>query len=109
MKFLTLAVYVVAGGLLVGPVAAQQSTANASHQHDTAQPGTSTGHDKMMSDAHASDAALEALMQRVTSARGDDKIKAMQELLAELVRAQTAMHQNMATMHEHMMGHGSQK
>ena len=37
------------------------------------------------------------------SASGNDKVRAMQELVTELVQNQVDMHRHMAMMHEHMM------
>jgi hypothetical protein len=39
----------------------------------------------------------------MTSARGDDKVAAIQALLTELVKNQVDMHREMAMMHDHMM------
>jgi signal transduction histidine kinase len=60
-------------------------------------------HAKMMSDMKAADARLEALVQTMKSASGDDKVRAMQELLTELVQNQVDMHGQMSMMHDHMM------
>ena len=60
-------------------------------------------HDKMMAGMKAADARLEALAQTMTSARGDEKVAAMQALLTELVKNQVDMHRHMAMMHDHMM------
>jgi len=69
----------------------------------TPQVGGVMDHDKMMADMKAADAHLEALAQAMTSARGDDKVAAMQALLTELVKNQVDMHRHMAMMHGHMM------
>ncbi len=37
------------------------------------------------------------------SATGNDKVRAMQELLTELVQNQVDMHRQMSVMHDHMM------
>jgi hypothetical protein len=67
------------------------------------QAGDMMDHDKMMADMKAADARLEALAQAMTSARGTDKVAAMQTLLTELVKNQVDMHRHMAMMHDHMM------
>ena len=69
----------------------------------TPQAGGMMNHDKMMADMKAADARLEALAQTMTSARGDDKVTAMQALLTELVKNQVDMHRHMAMMHDRMM------
>ena len=58
---------------------------------------------KMMADMKAADARLEALVQTMKSASGNDKVRAMQELLTELVQNQVDMHRQMSMMHDHMM------
>lgn len=60
-------------------------------------------HDKMMADMKAADARLESLAQKMQSAQGEEKIRAMQDVLDELVKNQVSMHRQMAMMHEHMM------
>ena len=67
------------------------------------QAGGMMDHDKMMADMKAADARLETLAQTMTSARGDDKVAAMQAVLTELVKNQVDMHHHMAMMHDHMM------
>jgi hypothetical protein len=49
-------------------------------------PGGMMNHAKMMADMKAADARLEALVQTMKSASGNDKVRAMQELLTELVQ-----------------------
>jgi hypothetical protein len=66
------------------------------------QAGGMMDHDKMMADMKAADARLEVLAQTMASARGDDKVVAMQALLTELVTNQLEMHRHMAMMHDHM-------
>jgi signal transduction histidine kinase len=51
----------------------------------------------------AADARLEALAQTMKSASGNEKVRATQELVTELVQNQVDMHRQMAMMHEHMM------
>ena len=69
----------------------------------TPQAGGMMDHDKMMADMKTADARLQALAQTMASARGDDKVAAMQALLTELVENQVDMHRHMAMMHDHMM------
>ena len=56
-----------------------------------------------MSDMKAADARLEALVQTMKSASGNDKVRAMQELLIDLVQNQVDVHRQMSLMHDHMM------
>ena len=60
-------------------------------------------HEKMMADMKAADARLEALSDRMKSAQGDEKIRAIQDVVSELVKNQVDMHRQMGMMHEHMM------
>jgi len=104
MRLIPIAAVAIAGGLLFAPVRAQQLPPKApEHNMPTPQVGGMMDHDKMMADMKAADARLEALAQTMTSARGDDKVAAMQALLAELVKNQADMHRHMAMMHDHMM------
>jgi hypothetical protein len=91
-------------GFFLAPASAQQTTPKAP-EHNMPMPpsGGMMNHDKMMSDMKAADARLEALVQTMKSASGDDKVRAMQELLAELVQNQVGMHRQMSMMHDHMM------
>ena len=104
MKLMPIAALAIAAGLFLAPAGAQQATPKA-HEHSmpTPQAGGMIDHDKMMADMKAADARLEALAQTMKSARGHDQIGAMQNLLAELVRNQVAMHHHMSMMHDHMM------
>ena len=99
-----MAAFAVVAGLLLAPVRAQQAPPKApEHSLPMPQAGAMMDHDKMMADMKAADARLEALAQTMTSARGDDKVAAMQVLLTELVKNQVDMHRHMAMMHDHMM------
>ena len=107
--------------LVQGPVNARQtSQQNPQHQHqqDPAKPAAGMSakctammaeHEKMMADMKAADARLEALVQTMKSASGNDKVRAVQELVTELVQNQVDMHRQMAMMHEHMMSQMSHK
>lgn len=104
MKVLRIAMLVVAGGLLLNPVLAQQPADRDQHEHGA--PAAQQGemdHAKMMADMTAADARLESLLQRMKTAQGSDKTQAMQDLLAEVVQNQLTMHHEMAMMHDHMM------
>ena len=104
MKLILIPALAIAASLLLAPVRAQQAPPKApEHSMPTPQAGGMMDHDKMMADMKAADARLEALAQKMTSARGDDKVAAMQALLTELVKNQVDMHRHMAMMHDHMM------
>ena len=99
-----MATLAVTAGLFLVPAVAQQATPKApEHSMPTPQPAGMMDHDKMMADMKAADARLEALAQTMKSASGNDKVRAMQELVTELVQNQVDMHRQMAMMHEHMM------
>ena len=104
MKLIPIAAFALAAGLFLAPAGAQQATPKAPERsRPMPQAGGMMDHDKMMADMKAADARLEALAQTMTSARGDDKVAAMQTLLTELVKNQVDMHRHMAMMHDHMM------
>ena len=103
MKLIAVAAFVMVAGFLLAPVVAQQP-APQTHEHSMPTPlAGGMDHDKMTADMKAADARLEALAQTMKSARGDDKVKAMQELLSVLVQNQVDMHRQMSMMHDHMM------
>jgi hypothetical protein len=99
-----MATFAISAGLFLAPVSAQQATPKAP-EHSMPMPpsGGMMNHDKMMSDMKAADARLEALAQAMKSASGNDKVRAMQELLTEIVQNQVDMHRQMSMMHDHMM------
>jgi hypothetical protein len=104
MRLIPIAAVALVLGLFLGPVRAQQAPRQApEHSTATPQSGGTMDHDKMMADMKAADARLEALAQTMTSARGDDKVAAMEALLTEVVKNQVDMHRHMAMMHDHMM------
>jgi hypothetical protein len=104
MRLIPIAAVAIATAILLAPVRAQQdSPKTPEHSMPTPRVGGMMDHDKMMADMKAADARLEALAQTMTSARGDDKVAAMQALLTELVKNQVDMHRHMAMMHDHMM------
>jgi hypothetical protein len=111
MKRLPLAAFAIAGCLLLAPVRAQQATPAEPHDHSATVPqaGGMMNHDKMMADMKAADARLDALAQKMKSALGDDKILAMQQLLAELLQNQVTMHEHMLMMHTMMMSQMAHK
>jgi hypothetical protein len=91
-------------GFFLAPAAAQQATPKApEHSMPMPQSGGMVNHDKMMADMKAADARLEALAQTMKSASGDDKVRAMEELVTELVQNHVDMHRQMSMMHEQMM------
>ena len=104
MKMIPMAALAITAGLFLAPAWAQQATPKApEHSMPMPQAGGMMNHDKMMADMKAADARLEALAQTMKSARGNDKVRAMQELLTELVQNQVDMHRQMSMMHDHMM------
>ena len=104
MKMIPLATLALTAGLFLAPTGAQQATPKApEHSMPMPQSGGMMNHDKMMADMKAADARLEALVQTMKSASGNDKVRAMQELVTELVQNQVDMHRQMAMVHEHMM------
>ena len=104
MRLIPIATLTIAAGLFLAPVRAQQAPPKApEHSMPTPQAGGMMDHDKMMADMKTADARLQALAQTMASARGDDKVAAMQALLTELVENQVEMHRHMAMMHDHMM------
>ena len=104
MRLIRIAAFAIAAAVFLAPVRAQQAPPKApEHSMPTPQAGGMMDHDKMMADMKAADARLEALVQTMASARGDDKVTAMQALLTELVENQVDMHRHMAMMHDHMM------
>ena len=110
MRLIPIAVFAIAAGLFLVPVRAQQAPPKApEHSMPTPQAGGMMDHDKMMAGMKAADARLEAMAQTMTSARGDEKVAAMQALLTELVENQIDMHRHMAMMHDHMMSQMSHK
>jgi hypothetical protein len=111
MKWFLLPALAIAGGLVLGPVHAQQATPAPPHDHSATPPEAAgmMNHDTMMSEMKATDARLDALAQTMKSARGDAKMLAMQALLAELVQNQIAMHEHMSMMHTMMMSQMSHK
>jgi hypothetical protein len=104
MTLIPLAALTIAAGLFLVPAGAQQVTPKApEHSMPMPQAGGMMDHDKMMADMKAADARLEALAQTMKSASGNDKVRAMEELLTELVKNQVDMHRHMSMMHDHMM------
>ncbi|SRR5581483_8854820 len=104
MRLIPVAAVAIAAGLLFAPLRAQQVHPKTPEPSmPTPQVRGMMDHDKMMAHMKAADARLEALAQTMTSARGDDKVAAMQALVTELVKNQLDMHRHMAMMHDHMM------
>jgi hypothetical protein len=104
MKVIQIATLAMIVGLSLAPARAQQATSKiAEHSMPTRQSGAMMNHDKMMADMNAADARLDALVQTMKSAGGNDKVRAMQELMTELVQNQVDMHRQMSMMHDHMM------
>ena len=103
MRAFSIGVIAVSAMLFFVPARAQHASTDEQHQHSqaAAQP---TGMDpqKMMAEMKAADDRLQALAEKMTTAKGDDKVQAIQDVVSELVKNQIAMHQRMA-MQEHMM------
>src|SRR5574338_676711 len=105
MKAFSICGILVIAMLLFVPARAQQTSTHEQHQHSQAaqQRAGMMDHDKMMADMKAADARLEALAEKMDLAQGDDKVRAIQDVVSELVKNQIDMHQRMAMMHDHMM------
>ena len=104
MKMIPIATLALTAGLFLAPALAQQVTPQApEHSMPMPQSGGMMNHEKMMADMKAADARLEALAQTMKSATGNDKVRAMQELMTELVHGQVDMHRQMSMMHDQMM------
>jgi hypothetical protein len=108
MKMIPLATLAIIAGLFLAPARAQQATPKAPEQTMPmpmrgGMMGMMDDNMKMMADMKAADARLEALAQAMKSASGDNKVRAMQDLLAELVKNQVDMHHHMSMMHDQMM------
>jgi hypothetical protein len=101
MKSLWFAAAVFGTLLLLSPLGAQQAATQGVHQ-----PGQSAAQqmpgmmdqNKMMEQIKAEDARLQMLAERMKSARGEEKVGAMQDVVSELVT-------NQITLHQHMMMH----
>jgi hypothetical protein len=101
MKSLSFAAVVFGTLLLFSPVGAQQPATKGIHQ-----PGQGTvqqmpgmmDQTKMIEQIKAEDARLQMLTDRMKSARGEEKVGAMQDVVSELVA-------NQMTLHQHMMMH----
>jgi hypothetical protein len=91
--------------------ATPQTAPSQPHEHGATTPqgrgmmdhGKMMDHEKMMAEMKAADSRLEGLAHMMNTLEGDGKIRAMQDVLNELVKNQATMHQHMAMMHEHMM------
>ena len=104
MKMIPMATLAITAGLFLAPAGAQQVTPKTPERSmPMPQSGGMMNHDKMMADMKAADARLEALAQTMKSTSGNDKVRAMQELVTELVQNQVDMHRQMSMMHDHMM------
>jgi hypothetical protein len=106
----TLSALAIVATFGLAPIGAQQvapapTAPNDQHEHGSSapQPGGGMDHAKMMADMKAADTRLQQLKQTMQSAKGDERIRAMQDLLSQLVQDQTMMHAQMIMMHEHMM------
>src|SRR5690606_29614856 len=97
MKMIPMATLAITAGLFLAPASAQQATPKApEHSMPMPQPGGMMNHAKMMSDMEAADARLGALVQTMKSAASSDKVRAMEEVLTELVQNQVGMHRQMS-------------
>ena len=94
----------ITAGLFLAPAVAQQVTPPVPEKTmPMSQSGGMMNHDKMMAEMKAADARLEALALTMKSASGDDKVRAMEEVVAEVVRNQVDVHRQMSMMHDQMM------
>jgi hypothetical protein len=101
MKSLSFAAVVFGTLLLLSPVGAQQSATQGVHQPGRGAMQQMPGmmdQNKMMEQMKAEDARLQILADRMKSARGEEKVGAMQDVVNELVA-------NQLTLHQHMMMH----
>jgi hypothetical protein len=108
MRLLNIAAPVaVAGVLVLAPAQAQQPPAPGQHELNqiTPQNKPMMDYDKMMADMNAADARLEELTDRMKTAQGDEKIRAMQDVVSELATNQLAMHNMARGMIHKMMPH----
>lgn len=104
MKAFPIAALAIITGLLLAPVRVQQATPPEQNAHSASAPqarGMMNG-DKMP-DRNATDGRFDAQTQKMLSARGGDKMLAMQALLASLVQQQVIKHGNRSMMHTMMM------
>ena len=77
----------------------------------TAKPATQSSmgdmmkmHEKMMTEMHAADGRLDALVKTMNAAAGDAKTNAIAAVVSELVAQHKQMHTHMTEMHQQMMG-----
>lgn len=104
MKLLPIGAILVSAVLVFAPVRAQQTSAQQpQHSRPMMQKSGMMDHDKMMGDMKAADARLQSLAEKMKSAKGNEKVQAIQDVVSELVNDQLTMHQHMAMMHDHMM------
>ena len=105
MKLISISAMLVAAMLFFAHARAQQPSTHEQHhgQASTAQQSGMMDHHKMMADMKAADARLQSLADKMTSARSDEKVQAIQDVVSALVKDQLDMHQHMAMMHDHMM------
>ncbi len=107
MKLFPIGAIVIVAVLAFATVRAQQTSPSSQQplQHGQTMPQKSwmMDYEEMMTDMKASDARLQSLTDRMTSAKGDDKVPAIQDVVSELVKGQLTLHQHMMMMHEHMM------
>ena len=105
MKLFPIGAIVVGAVLEFETVRAQQTPSQEPRQHSQAmtQQSWMMDYEQMLTDMKAADARLQALSDRMTSARGDEKVPAIQDVVSELVKDQLGMHQHLMMMHGHMM------
>jgi hypothetical protein len=105
MKAFSIGAIAVSAMLFFVPARAQQASTHEQHQHSqpAQQPDGMMDHQKMMADMKAADDRLQALADKMTTAHGEDRIRAIQDVVSELVKNQVAMHERMAMMQQQMM------
>jgi competence protein ComGF len=105
MKLVPMAAIVVGAVLTLATVRAQQTSSHEPHQHSqaTTQKSWMMDYEDMMAEMKAADARVQSLADRMVSARGSEKVPAIQDVVSELVKDQLSMHQHMMVMHDHMM------
>jgi len=105
MKLFSIGAIVVGAALALAMVRPQQKSLQQPHQYSqaTTQRSWMMDYEEMMAEMKAADARLQPLAERMVSAKGDEKVPAIQDVVTELVKDQLGMHQHLIMMHDHMM------
>ena len=107
MKLFSIGAVVVGAALALAMVRPQQKSSQEPRQYSQATTQTQRSwmmdYEEMMAEMKAADARLQPLAERMVSAKGDEKVPAIQDVVTELVKDQLGMHQHLIMMHDHMM------